>query len=259
MPSFVADDRRQIKKHLTNAVALKVVYNNEVCTDEYGNPRSAFLLLHYIPSTKTFLLCKQVKNIEAAQSKLENQALPAHDIRHPLGQETQQMVGINLKRLLPPSRVQAEAPEPASPSDRKQKRKGSSKGETSHPKPKVTPEVARGKTPRIGVDDLLPSDQLDTELDLGNLITTLERKTLAPVWMPSFEAFRDTVRSDATMLRTGEVGSNTASALSEVARLLADMEVWRQSTDQEVLNNLRRGLMMVSLFQTFSLFSVFHF
>ena len=65
--------------------------------------------------------------------------------------------------------------------------------------------------------------------------------------MPSYEAYGESVRSDATVLKTGGAGSNTVSALSEVARLPADMVVWKQSTDREVIDNLRRGLMMVSL------------
>ena len=48
---------------------------------------------------------------------------------------------------------------------------------------------------------------------------------LAPVWVPSLKIFREPVRSDATVLRTGGFGSNTATALSEVARLPGDMAV----------------------------------
>ncbi len=54
------------------------------------------------------------------------------------------------------------------------------------------------------------------------------------------------MRSDATVLQTDGTRSNTASALSEVVRLSADMAVWKQSTNQEVIDNLRCGLMMVS-------------
>jgi hypothetical protein len=66
------------------------------------------------------------------------------------------------------------------------------------------------------------------------------------------------VRTDGTVLRTGGTGSSTASALCEVARLPVDMDVWGKSTDQEVINNLRRGLMMVSnTFQISSFILVF--
>jgi hypothetical protein len=41
-------------------------------------------------------------------------------------------------------------------------------------------------------------------------------------------------------------GSNAANALSEVARLPADMEVWKKSTNQGVIDNLRHRLMIVS-------------
>ena len=63
---------------------------------------------------------------------------------------------------------------------------------------------------------------------------------------PNYEVFGDLVRSDATVLQAGEAGSNAANALSKVARLPTDMEVWKKSTNQGVIDNLRRGLMMVS-------------
>ena len=96
------DEQRKLKKHLTNFATLKTIYDSEVCTDEYGNPCFAFLLLRYVLSARTFLLCRKAKDIAAARSKLENQALPAHDIRHPHGHDTQHMAGINLMNLLPP-------------------------------------------------------------------------------------------------------------------------------------------------------------
>ena len=52
-----------------------------------------------------------------------------------------------------------------------------------------------------------------------------------PVWAPTYEVFEDPVRSNATIMVVGEVGSNVASTLSEVARLPEDMAVWGKSTD----------------------------
>jgi hypothetical protein len=102
------------------------------------------------------------------------------------------MSGINPKCLLPLPRVQAEVSEATPAGERKRKRKGSSKGETSQPEPCVTPEVLRTEAPQIGVDDLPPTDQTDTELDLGVLNKgpgpSME---LAPVWVPSFEVYGD--------------------------------------------------------------------
>jgi hypothetical protein len=236
------EKRKKPKKHLTNLVALQIVYDSEVCTDNYANPRSAFLLLRYIPSAKSFLACRQVKDLAATRANPENQAAPAHDIRH--------MSRINLKKLLPPPRVQAEASKFTPPGDliRKRKRKGASKGETSCPEPQIIPEVLRTETSQIEVDDLPPTIQPGIELDPSVPSKYFEpSKEPAPLWVPSYEAYGESVRSDATVLKTGGVGSNTVSALSEVARLPADMVVWKQSTDREVIDNLRRGLMMVSL------------
>ena len=152
------------------------------------------------------------------------------------------MSGINLKKLLPLPCVQAEASESTPPRDliRKRKQKGSSKGETSCPKPQIIPEVLRTEIPQSGVDDLPPTTQSGRELDLDVLDKGPgPSKEPAPVWTPSFEVYGDPVRSDAIVLQTDGTGSSTASALSEV---------WKQSTNQEVINNLRRGLMIVSLF-----------
>ncbi len=222
---------------------MQIVYDSEVCADEYSNPRSAFKLLRYIPSAKSFLAYRQVKNLAAALAKVENQATPAHDIR--------EMSKINLKKLLPPPSAQAEAPESAPPGDliHKRKRKGSSKGESSRPDPQSVSEVLRTEVSQRGIDVLPPTTQPGTGLDpVISDKGPSPSKESAPVWAPSFEVFGDPVRSDATVLRTGGTGSNTATALSEVARLPADMAVWKQSTNQEVINNLRRGLIMVSSF-----------
>ena len=94
---FAIEKKKKPKKHLTNPVALQVVYDSEVCVDDYANPRSAFKLLRYIPSVRSFLACRQVKDLVAAKANPEIQAAPAHDIRH--------MSGINPKRLLPLPRV----------------------------------------------------------------------------------------------------------------------------------------------------------
>jgi hypothetical protein len=181
--------------------------------DDYANPRSAFKLLRYIPSAKSFLLCRQVKDLAAAKANPENQSAPAHDIRH--------MAGINLKRLLPPVRTQAEASDPVLPVERKRKRKGPSKGEASRSETLVTPEVLKAEASLAGVDTLPSADETDVEMvgpfvpDKGAGPST----GLAPVWAPSLEIFGEPVRSDATVLRTGGSGSNTATALSEIARL----------------------------------------
>ncbi len=88
--------------------------------DEYANPRSAYKLLRYIPSAQTFLQCRQVKNLAEALANPANQSPPAQDIRD--------MAVINMKKLLPPTRPQAETSEPVLPLERKRKRKGAPRG-----------------------------------------------------------------------------------------------------------------------------------
>ena len=98
-----------------------------------------------------------------------------------------------------------------------------------------------------GAGDQPQTTQSGTELDPGIPSQGLgPSRAPAPVWAPNYEVFGDSVRSDATVLQAGEAGSNAANALSKVARLPTDMEVWKKSTNQGVIDNLRRGLMMVS-------------
>uniref|UniRef100_A0A2N9FQB6 Uncharacterized protein n=1 Tax=Fagus sylvatica TaxID=28930 RepID=A0A2N9FQB6_FAGSY len=223
------EKKKQIQHHLTDPVALKAVYDSEVCVDEYANPCSAFKLLRYIPSARSFLLCRQVKDLAAAQANPDNQSAPPHDIRH--------MAGINLKKLLPPIHTQAEASDPVLPGERKRKRKGPSKGESSRPKTLITPEALQAKAPLAGVDTLPSADEMDVEM-VGPFVPSKAAGPstgLAPVWAPSLEIFGEPVRSDTTVLRTGGSGSNTAITLSEVARLPGDMAVWKQSTNQEAV------------------------
>ena len=223
--------------------------------DEYANPRSAYKLLRYIPSARSFLQCRQVTNLAEALANPANKAPPAHDIRD--------MSGINLKKLLPPIRPQAETSEPILPLERKRKRKGAPKGEASQAVTPAAPATTPAEPQRAearpvlpGVDTLPSTADEDVEV-VGPFISGQDpnfAEVLAPFWAPPLESQGERVRANATVLRTGGSGSNTASALCEVARLPGDMEVWRKSTNQEVVNNLRRGLMMVS--RTFFFFKL---
>jgi hypothetical protein len=248
----IEEKKKQIQPHLTDPVALKAVYDSEVCVDEYANPRSTYKLLRYVPSARSFLLCRQVRNLAAALANPANQSEPPHDIRH--------MVGINLKKLLPPTCPQAKASDPVLPGECKSKRKGLSKGDSSRPETVIIPKTAPAQAVLPGVDTLPSNDETDVEM-VGPFvpgISSAPSTGLALVWASSLETLGERVRTDATVLRTGRSESNTATALCEVARLPGDMVVWRQSTNQEVVNNLRKGLMMVSL-AFFKLFLSFAF
>uniref|UniRef100_A0A2N9H9T8 Uncharacterized protein n=1 Tax=Fagus sylvatica TaxID=28930 RepID=A0A2N9H9T8_FAGSY len=216
------EKKKLIQTHLTDPIALQAVYDSEVCVDEYANPRSAYKLLRYIPSARSFLQCRQVRNLAEALANPANKSPPAHDIRA--------MAGINLKKLLPP-RTQAKTSEPVLPL--KRKRRGVPKGEASQAAAPIEPDTtsAASKVPEArpvmpSVDTLPSTEDADVEM------------------APPLEAQGMRVRTDSTVLWTGGSGSSTASALCEVARLPIDMDVWSKSTDQEVINNLRRGLMM---------------
>ena len=119
-----ANEQRKPRERLIDSAGLQIAYNSEVCTDDFGQPRSAFLLLRYIPSAKTFLTCRKVKSIEVAQRVIENQPTPHHDIRY--------MIGFSLKDFLPPRPTPAV--ETAVPKDNPpRKRKAVERGSSSQP------------------------------------------------------------------------------------------------------------------------------
>uniref|UniRef100_A0A2N9G996 Uncharacterized protein n=1 Tax=Fagus sylvatica TaxID=28930 RepID=A0A2N9G996_FAGSY len=195
------EKKKHIQAHLTDPVALQAVYDSEVCVDEYANPRSAYKLLRYIPSARSFLQCRQVRNLAEALANPANKSPPAHDIRA--------MAGINLKKLLPP-RPQAETSEPVLPL--KRKRKGVPKGEASQAAAPIEPDTTSAASKVPEARPVMPA-------------------VLAPFWTPPLEAQGMRVRTDGTVLRTGGTGSSTASALCEVARLPVDMDAVQGSLE----------------------------
>jgi hypothetical protein len=63
----------------------------------------------------------------------------------------------------------------------------------------------------------------------------------------------DAVTEADCILPVGDGHSaSVASALSQAVRLPLDMEEWKKATDDELINNLRRGLLMVSQSKNFS-------
>jgi hypothetical protein len=92
----------------------------------------------------------------ATKANPANQFAPAHDIRH--------MAGINVKKLLPPVRTQAEASDLVLLGERKRKRKGPSKGEFSRLETLATLEVLMAEASLAGVDTLPSVDETDVEM-----------------------------------------------------------------------------------------------
>jgi hypothetical protein len=69
----------------------------------------------------------------------------------------------------------------------------------------------------------------------------------------------DVVTEADCILPVNEMRSGSmASALSQVVRLPLDMDEWKKATDDGLINNLRRGLLMVSKIKN-SVFIPFHF
>ena len=69
-----------------------------------------------------------------------------------------------------------------------------------------------------------------------------------PLWAPRMEyRGEDAVTEADCILPVSNVCSAlVANALSQAVRLPLDMGEWKKVTDDELINNLRRGLLMVS-------------
>ena len=82
--------------------------------DDYGQLRSAPLLLRYVACSHSYLTCRLVSNIRAAQLDPTNLPLPPIDIRDVLDVEVPDMSGINLRNLLLNRADEGNSDEPAS-------------------------------------------------------------------------------------------------------------------------------------------------
>jgi hypothetical protein len=194
-----------------------------------------------------------VTNIKAAQRIVENQPAPHHDIRF--------MVGFSLKNLLPPhptSAVKATISNDNPP----RKRKTVERGSSSQPKSRAETPTPSCPSPLSGVS---PPSQPRMTL-LGNVLDLtaaqrdfdVPRAETHPIWALTFDVFGETLRSNAAILPVGDsMGAKVASSLCQEARLPVDMAEWKGSNDQEVIDNLRRGLMMVRDFPLGFSISVF--
>ena len=225
---YANSERRKPKDWLTDKHVLRIVYDSEVCTENYGQPHSAFLLLHYIPSARTFLSCKKVTDKDAAQQKLENQPSSHHDIRH--------MTSFSLRGLLPP-RPSSRGPimgasvpieEPS------RKRKAPTR---ESPSPLGSLEGGYSFSSQSPLGGPVPPSRLRMTL-LGNVlayqngqsILGLSKASTTTIWAPSFEVFGEAVRSNTAILPVGDGhGTVVANSLCQVARLPLDMDECKRS------------------------------
>ena len=247
---FVRADprRRNPRKSLINIDSLREAWESEICTDDNAQPRSAPLLLRYVVQTKSFLACRLVKNIQAARANPANLALPAIDIRKVLDEDTPDMAGINLRNLLPHrgrEGTSESVPAQSTPARSKRARVESSAG-PSRPATSAQPGPSASAAQRAAqVTQLGNVVRSDTPVRHG-IRSAGEGPTR--LWAPRLE-YRgaNPVEETDCILPVGVDRSATvASALSQAVRLPLDMEEWRKAADEELISNLRRGLLMVN-------------
>ena len=204
-------------------------------------------------SAKSFLSYRTVTNIEAAQRVVENQPTPHHDIRF--------MVGFSLKELLPPYPTSV-AETTIFDDNPPRKRKAVEQGSSSQPESRAKIQAPSHPSHLSGVS---PSSQPKMML-LGNVLdsSTAQQDSAIPgaeahpVWAPTFDVFGEAMRSNvAILLVGGGMGAKVATSLCQATRLPVDMAEWKGSTDQEVIDNLWGGLMMVRDFPLMFFVSIF--
>ncbi len=247
--------RRNPRKNLIKINSLRQAWESELCTDDYGQLCSAPKLLRYVARTNSYLACRLVPNIEEAQANPANKALPAVDIRDVLDCDASDMSGINLRNLLPTRReegISENVPSFSQPTQRKRGWTESSAGPSclataAQPSP-LAPKAPRG-------------DQHFTHL--GNIVHSgmvlrsgaqTHGEGSTPLWALRMEyKGGDTVTEVDCILPVGDGRSaSVVSALSQAVRLPLDIKEWKKETDDELINNLRRGLLMASQSKNFS-------
>uniref|UniRef100_A0A2N9IQQ1 Uncharacterized protein n=1 Tax=Fagus sylvatica TaxID=28930 RepID=A0A2N9IQQ1_FAGSY len=174
-----------------------------------------------------------------------NLALPPIDIRELLDVDAPDMSGINLRNLLPRSRegTSESVPAQSTPARSKRARVESSAGPSrpaTSAQPGPSASAAQGTVHVTQLGNVVRSG---TPLRSG-IRSAGEGSTR--LWAPRME-YRgaDPVTETDCILPVSDTRNATvASALSQAVRLPLDMEEWRKAADDELINNLRRGLLI---------------
>ena len=188
-------------------------------------------------------------DLEATRANPENNALPAVDIRDVIDGTAPDMAGINLRNLLPTRREEGSSEDASSSSRQASRKRGRTEGTASPSRPTVDP------LPSPVIPEAPSTDQHLTQL--GNIIcpgmllrsgSQVRADRSVPLWVPNLE-YRGggAVTEEDSILPVGDERSGSvASVLSQAVRLPLDMGEWKKATDEELINNLRRGALMVS-------------
>uniref|UniRef100_A0A2N9FNU8 Uncharacterized protein n=1 Tax=Fagus sylvatica TaxID=28930 RepID=A0A2N9FNU8_FAGSY len=190
---------------------------------------------------------KLVPDLEATKANPENNALPAVDIRDVIDGTAPDMAGINLRDLLPTRREEGTSEDAPSSSRQASRKKGRTEGTVgpSHPTADPLPSPAIPEAP--STDPHLT--QLGNVIRPGMLLRSgsqVRGERSVPLWVPNME-YRGggAVTEEDSILPVGDERSGpVASALSQAVRLPLDMGKWKKATDDELINNLRRGALM---------------
>jgi hypothetical protein len=161
------------------------------------------------------------------------------------------MSGINLRNLLPNWGQEGTLENVPNSSQLVQRKRARAKGFAgpSRPAPTTPPSPLAPKV--LGADHHFT--QLGNVVCSGMLLrfdVQTQGDGLVPLWAPHME-YRggDAVTEADCILPVGNGRSAAvASAFNQAVRLPLDMGEWKKSSDDELINNLRRGLLMVSMF-----------
>ena len=230
--------------------SLRQVWECEHCTDDWSQPRAAAKLLRYTARTHSYLACRLVPDLKATKANLENDALPAIDIRDVIDGTAPDMAGINLRNLLPTRREEGTSGDAPSSSRQTSRKRGQTESTAGPSRASADPQ------PRPAAPEAPGTDQIVTQL--GNVIrpcmllrsgSQVHGDRSVPRWVPNME-YRggEAVTEEDSILPVGDERSSlVASALSQVVCLPLDMGEWKKATDDDLINNLRRDVLMVSL------------
>ena len=206
--------------------SLRQVWECEHCTDDWAQPRSAAKFLRYTAQTHSYLACKLVPDLEATKANLENDALPAIDIRDVIDGTDPDMAGINLRNLLPTRREEGTSEGAPSSSQQASRKRGWTESSAGPSRPTADPLPSSAITEAPGTDQLVT--QLGNVIYPGMLLRSgsqVRGERSVPRWVPNME-YRggDAVTEEDSILPVGdERSASVANALSQAVHLPLDM------------------------------------
>ena len=261
---------------------INKVLSSNICVDEFGNPRAAFVLLGYLPLIRSFLDGPTIPRsqetlIEPSVLYVAQPSISTTQANHPSLIPTS--VVLEMAPLVDVFEIIGKKSKRASCSKGKGKGKAKEGVQTRRSKKAIFQVPATEQPVRFEEPTLMPSaEQSSLPQIVENMeVERSEQQTPRPkrarmvaeqaevpgpssqgeIWVPEITVQGQPVTTDHMVFETTNIdfSARVAHALTRATCLLRDYGVWEQMSSGRLFRHISRGLVIVSSFYPTILFS----